>query len=283
MSVRTLLESDRKALEAFLDRRAAESMFLTSNLAQCGVEDRVHRHGGEFLGAFRDQVLRGVVQLTEMGSLLLLAADREAVTGLAEAAGKLAYRPRRLMGMKLEVEDFSQLYLEAVTGLVVRRMVDAKLMRTSLDTLVPQPMNGFRAATSDDLGVLVPWQRAFLLEEGLATEGEVGDAAMGEQLAERIAAGQRYLLEVDGVPVSMASINASTPEMSQIGGVFTPPERRGQGHATRLVAAICHFHLSALGEKGVVLAAHEDNLAAMRVYQKVGFAPIGTYRYVFLE
>jgi RimJ/RimL family protein N-acetyltransferase len=58
--------------------------------------------------------------------------------------------------------------------------------------------------------------------------------------------------------------------LAVLGNIFTAPEARGQGYATvitaSLVAALFKQHLS-----HVVLNVFEDNVQAIRVYQRVGF------------
>ena len=40
-----------------------------------------------------------------------------------------------------------------------------------------------------------------------------------------------------GAPVSLSAINASLPDIVQLGGIYTPPDLRGRGYAKAAVAA----------------------------------------------
>lgn len=81
----------------------------------------------------------------------------------------------------------------------------------------------------------------------------------------------RVLLRGD-VPVCMTGFNAVLPEIVQVGGVYTPPDLRGQGFAKVAVAQ----HLMEVAVDGVteaVLSAANDSAA--RVYTALGFQRTG--------
>ena len=78
----------------------------------------------------------------------------------------------------------------------------------------------------------------------------------------------------------MTALNARLPDMVQIGGVYTPPEQRGRGHARTAVA----LHLAALRAAGVDTAIlFASGPAACRAYEAIGFERIGTYALSFLS
>jgi predicted GNAT family acetyltransferase len=144
-------------------------------------------------------------------------------------------------------------------------------------------MLGFRAATLDDLDLLVPWMRAFRQEELAEKPEDFDEASIRGSLDEKISRGWRYLLMEEGQPVSTLAITAEAFGLLQVGGIFTPPEYRSRGYATRLLTAFAHFHLNALGAKRIVLQVGDDNLPALRAYEKVGFRSSGNYRFVFCQ
>ena len=60
----------------------------------------------------------------------------------------------------------------------------------------------------------------------------------------------------------------------EIGGVYVPPEWRGRGIATKLLAGLCErIHR---GGKAAILDAGRSNRAALAAYRKVGFRELGT-------
>lgn len=61
MPIRLLGPNDSDQLEAFLQRHAATSMFLRSNLRAVGIEDHGKIYQATYLGAFRGNALTGVI------------------------------------------------------------------------------------------------------------------------------------------------------------------------------------------------------------------------------
>lgn len=71
-------------------------------------------------------------------------------------------------------------------------------------------------------------------------------------------------------------VGPENDEVVQIGGVFTAPEVRGRGWATRGVAAACARLLDRV--PGVSLFCDESNAAARTAYERVGFRQRFWYR-----
>ncbi len=81
--------------------------------------------------------------------------------------------------------------------------------------------------------------------------------------------------EVPGHPVIFtANIGAVAPPSAEIHGVYTAPAYRGQGIATRAMAAIVE-HIRSLWNLTPVLYVNDFNRAARRCYQRVGFTSVG--------
>ena len=78
----------------------------------------------------------------------------------------------------------------------------------------------------------------------------------------------------DGCVLFKAEVGIVTPGAAQIQGVWTTPDRRGEGVASAGVAAIV---LEALRmSESVSLYVNDFNTSALRVYEKVGFTRHGT-------
>lgn len=79
-----------------------------------------------------------------------------------------------------------------------------------------------------------------------------------------------------------ADISAQSRFGVQISGVYTAPDLRGQGVATRALYDICE-QLFEEGAPRIVLYVNRENDAARRVYEKVGFETYTDYRTVFVD
>jgi len=90
----------------------------------------------------------------------------------------------------------------------------------------------------------------------------------------RINKKNHYVLEHNGLAVSMACINREMQTVSGVGMVYTPPYFRGKGYASSCVAQLSQLIL----DKGFTRCALYTDLAnptSNSIYQKIGYNPIG--------
>ena len=86
--------------------------------------------------------------------------------------------------------------------------------------------------------------------------------------------------EVEGELVGMAgagwSSKAKLRHVAAVYGVYVSPEIRGRGIAERLIDRLLH-ELRSIGQiEKVTLMVNTEALAAIRLYEKLGFAIVGT-------
>jgi uncharacterized protein len=93
--------------------------------------------------------------------------------------------------------------------------------------------------------------------------------------------GEAFLLEAEGCPVSLCTHAARAAGAVQVGGVWTPPELRGRGHARAVVAGALLAARSAGARRGVLFPG-DHNVPALRAYRALGFRPVGDYGVVRL-
>ena len=274
--IRAAVAADAPALEAFLARHPETSMFLRQNLAAHGPEGGTHAHAARFWGLEDAGDVAGVVALTRQGMLLMQLPGREAL-----AAVRQALAGERISGMNGEAGQVAR--LRAALGLADEPCSldrTEPLYRMALADL-RLPVAGdlqLRAATSADAGLLTGWRADYLVETLGAVQGPHTEADAAAQVSALTAQDRLRVLEQAGTPVAMTSFNAVLPGIVQIGGVFTPPARRGRGHARDAVA----LHLAearAAGACEAILFA--SGPPAMRAYEGIGFQRIGGYQLVF--
>lgn len=119
----------------------------------------------------------------------------------------------------------------------------------------------------------VTWRRAYLVEVLGAAEDSGLEQAEKDIASYRRKDSHRLLLK-DGRPVAMTGFNAQVDDTVQIGGVYTPPELRGRGHA-RLAVALHLAQARNAGVKQVVLFAASEGAA--KAYEAIGFSRIGSF------
>lgn len=143
----------------------------------------------------------------------------------------------------------------------------------------PRPAPGWmRVGASPDRVLIATWLRAFADE---ALEETLDDAV---EFAERWIArrGRTLYLWQDGEKtVSLCGVSGATPTGIRVGPVYTPPEHRGLGYASNLVAQASQAQLDT-GRRFVFLFSDLANPTSNRIYQAVGYEPvIDVDQYVF--
>src|SRR5581483_7782774 len=142
----------------------------------------------------------------------------------------------------------------------------------------PAGESGLRPATSDDLEVLVPaCAAAHELELGidpLARDAE----SFRWRTAAQIEDGRSWLWLEGDVVLFKAEASAWTSRAVQISQVWTDPEARGHGHATRALADLCRLLLETTPI--VTLFVRTDNVPAIALYEALGMRKALEYRSV---
>ncbi len=84
-------------------------------------------------------------------------------------------------------------------------------------------------------------------------------------------------LEVDGLLVASAGVHVleRSRGVAAIGNVVTHPSARGRGYGHRTVGTLCRRLLTEVTTVGLNVAA--DNLSAVRLYERLGFAEVHAY------
>ena len=173
-----------------------------------------------------------------------------------------------VVGALPEVEVFVAAWAKktgAVAQLVHRQGLYA-LERVRPVSAVPGQM---RPATQDDRRLLLDWWRAFAVEalHDDAPDEERIVSAVDHRLSSPRAG---LALWEDGEPVSLAGFGGGTPNGIRIGPVYTPPDRRGRGYASALVAELSSELLSA-GRRFCFLYTDLANPTANKIYERIGY------------
>ncbi len=132
------------------------------------------------------------------------------------------------------------------------------------------PRGSARDAGPGDFDLVFAWSSAFHEE---ATLREPWDPADVERRLRRRLAGDGaggLRLWVDGTPVSLAGFGGRTPNGVRIGPVYTPPDLRGRGYATALVADVSREML-VQGRRFSFLYTDMSNPTSNAIYRRIGY------------
>ena len=197
-----------------------------------------------------------------------------ALRGRIHASGA----PHSCMGMTADVRR-----AERLLGLHPRVHVDHVLMtldRGTASTLPAGRTGGdgldLRRATVRDTERLLALREAYELEEVVLDPSRFDRGDCRRRLRRALRGELVYVAEHRGRPVATAATNTRGFQVDQIGGVFTIPDcrRTGLGAAVMLALLRDIFHR----KKQVCLFVKTDNVAALRLYERLGFSARGGYR-----
>ena len=275
--IRPLGSADVPALEAFLERHADSSLFLRANLRAAGIVDRGEPLQATYVGAFDDHLV-GVAAHCWNGNILLQAPEflTSVVRAAVERSGRAVMgiigpwaqlcAARRALAMenrRARLESCEDLFALALSDLVRPAGLDLPGVRC-------------RRTHESDLDLVAQWRVAYSVEILGAADDDALRLESRTDIERQHAEGSAWLLEHEDTPLAFSAFNASLPDVVQIGGVFTPPEHRGRGHARAVVAGSL-IAAAATGVRRAILFTGDDNDAARRAYEAIGFRVIGDY------
>ncbi|MEC8040635.1 MAG: GNAT family N-acetyltransferase [Pseudomonadota bacterium] len=274
--IRPAVTADAPALGAFLARHPNSSMFLRSNLATAGIGNLDHPHGTFFLVQIKQGEIIGTFGVTNEGYAMCQAPEAGPAEWQAFARGVAGRGISGITGSDTQV-------LQAIDALALPADLFSlnhaePLYRLELAQLDP-PQATLRAPETLDIDLLMQWFLAYMQDTGLGGGPDMASKAI-ERAVNAIKGDVTRLLIVDGRPVAMTAFNARFEDMVQIGGVYTPPERRSRGYGRQVVAA----HLAEARKDGVKTAIlFSNNDAASKAYESIGFQRVGSYRVAVLK
>ena len=211
----------------------------------------------------------GVALQTPPMSVLLSAMPADAARALARTVAQIRPGIPGVNGVDGSVEEFANEFATATGGSTVLIM-SQRMFR--LDELRhPSGVQGTpRKATRADRDLLVAWADAFAAEATPDQPHRDNAQPVDARLA---VPGLMWLWEADHEPVSTAWLSAPVAGVTRISGVYTPPQRRGHGYASGVVAAASQHALDA-GVDECMLYTNLANPTSNKIYQSLGYRPV---------
>lgn len=200
--------------------------------------------------------------------LLHEAGDREQNEALALLVEALGRRGVKLPGVLAErglANRFARLY--AQNGFRVH--MSMYVMKLEQLAELERAPGYARAVQQKDLYFVPYWEKAFA-EECMLPAGSIQE--LYEKRKKSLENGGLFLW-VDEEPVAQAGCARNLVNGKAIANVYTPPQFRGKGYATSLVAHICKKVLES-GAKFCVLYADAANPISCGIYKKIGFTTL---------
>ncbi len=263
-------ESQLPAVCACLNQRPDLAMFPLNNLRRYGLEQD-HPLSVRLWARWQGDVATDVLTLTRSGMAMpfLPGADYAAAAHVLRGA-----RIAGIVGHQAWARG-----LDAALGLTGRRSLDQDEPQYRLDRgdlTVPEGPGRIVPLAQAPREVIQAWMLDYQLNT-LHTPPGAAPERVARSYAQYLAEGSHVALMQGDTPLAMTGFNAQIPGMAQVGGVYTPPDLRGRGHARRAVG----LHLQQAGFAQAVLFSASE--AASRAYRALGFRRVGDWTLMILE
>lgn len=131
-----------------------------------------------------------------------------------------------------------------------------------------------RHAREDEAELVAEHSGAMILGE-LGYDPRANRAAFTGGVRRAIAQGAWWVWIVDGELRFQLNVGPRTAATAQLQGVWTPPAQRGRGYASLALAAVARRLL--VTENSLSLYVNGFNAPAIALYERVGFARVGTF------
>jgi len=189
--------------------------------------------------------------------------NAEAVEFFAGELKRIGFVPPGIIAEKDLARCFADAYCGSSGSVWKMTMAVMKLDQLSEYKKAP----GFcRMLNEKDISFAPAWEHAFCVDCKLPVYSpEESEARIKVRLGMNI----HYIWE-DEVPVAQAVFGRNTPNGAAVSWVYTPPEHRGHGYATSVVAELCKA-IFASGKAFCCLFADTANPASCKAYLNLGF------------
>lgn len=266
--------ADMPAIVDFLERHINTSMFPLSNYAREGLNSDTP-YATTFWFQDNAGTVTDVMARSNNGSIFPQIQTLNSKDAIAPCAGM---EITGIIGETAQVNALRNAF--AFRGKTKLDAIEPHFVLPLSDLHVPKLENATLVPLQDvDPDLMTKWRVDYEVEVLGSTPKDAQRMAEGDMITYVANDSHRVLIHND-LPVCTTGFNAALPNCVQIGGVYTPPDLRGQRYARTAVA----WHLQEAKNKGVtdsiLFAASE---AAAKAYIAIGFRQIGQFSLVFFE
>ncbi|QIX28628.1 GNAT family N-acetyltransferase [Nocardioides sp. JQ2195] len=223
--------------------------------------------GGEVVGRFVDNQLVAAIHIG--ANLVPVQVGPDDIDDLADPALRGRRTVSTIVGPEQAVDG-----LWAAIGSRWGRMREHRPRQPHLEyagTPLVEPDPLVRRTQAHEIDLVYPACVAMYTEEvGLSPEWGGGGDLYRTRVRQLIAKGWQFSRIEDGRVVFKAEVACCSPYAAQIQGVYVVPDRRGEGLATRGMAAVAELVRAEIAP-AVSLYVNEHNVGARIAYERTGF------------
>ncbi len=275
LAVGELTEAETNEVLAFLAERPIHTICMTGLIRDNGLISEYNR-GTFYACRNSENRLEGVALIGH--ATLIETRTRGAVSEFARTA-QFHSRLHMIMAEQEKIEEFWNFYADE--GQPMRRACRELLFELKRSVEIPGEVEDLRLATLNDLHLIAPVHAAMAEAESGINPLEKDREGFLDRCARRISKGRVWVVIKDDRLTFKADVQAETPEVIYLEGVYVCPEERGSGLARKCFNHLCQTLLGKT--RSVCVLANEENERAHTFYRFCGFRCISSYDSVFLH
>ncbi len=275
VTVIELMEEDRNEVLGFLAERPLHTVCMAGFIRDNGLVSLHNR--GTFFGCRNSEGrLEGVALIGH--ATLIEARTTRAMREFALVAQSYM-TTHMILGHKEEIEQFWNYYADE--GQDMRLACREVLFELRQAMQVREQMTELRCANLDDLDQIAVAQAGMAEFESGINPLEVDPEGFRARCARRIEMGRVWVLKDNGRLVFKADIQADTPEVVYLEGVWVNPVDRGKGIGRNCLKQLCRDLL--VRTKSVCVLVNEESMRTHTFYRMCNFKMRGIYDSIFLR
>ena len=275
LTVNALVEEETSEVLAFLSERPIHTVCMMGFIRDNGIVSELNR--GTFYGCRNSEGrLEGVALIGH--ATLIETRTRGAVRELALVA-QIHNKTHMIMGEQERVEEFWNHYAD--DGQSMRLACRELLFELKNAPDMLSQVEGLRLATIEDLYLIAPVHAAMAEAESGINPMERDREGFLKRCARRIEKNRVWVLIENDRLIFKADIQAETPEVIYLEGVYVNPLNRGTGLGRRCFTQLTKSLLKRT--RSVCVIVNEENEKAHAFYRLCGFKRNSCYDTIFLQ
>ena len=269
-----LTEKDRAEVVSFLLERPLHTVCLAGLIRDNGLVSPHNR--GTFYGCRNSEGrLEGVALI---GHHTLVEARTQRASQEFALIAQCCTNTHLIMGELDKVEEFWNHYADE--GRPMRLACRELLFELRRPVGAAGEVEGLRLATAADLDLIVPVQAHLVEMESQLNPLDADPEGFRARCLRRIEMGRTWVIVEDGLLLFKAEVQADTPEVIYLEGVWVDPSVRGTGAGRKYMAELCRLMFART--RTVCLLVNEEHERAHRFYRACGFRLRSVYDTIFL-
>lgn len=275
VAVSELTEEDHNEVLGFLAERPVQTVCLAGFIRDNGMVSPHNR--GTFYGCRNSEGRLEGVALIGHATLIEARTDRAMQEfGLVAQAFQHGHM---ILGETDKVEQFWNYYADE--GQEMRLACREMLFEVRRAMQMQEEVAGLRRATLNDLDKIAPIQAGMAECESGINPLDVDPEGFRARCARRIEMGRVWIVEDGGRLIFKADVQADTPDVVYLEGVWVNPSDRGKGLGRQCMRQLCQDLLTRT--KAVCVLVNEKHDRAHTFYRMCNFKMRGVYDSIFLH